>query len=802
MIKFEIDGKELEVQPGTTIIEAADNAGISIPRFCYHKKLSIAANCRMCLVEVEKAPKPMPACATPVAEGMNVKTQSSKALMAQRSVMEFLLINHPLDCPICDQGGECELQDVSMGYGEGVSEFNQGKRSVKDENIGPLIATGMTRCIHCTRCVRFGEEVAGIKELGMLGRGEESEIRTFINNSVDSEMSGNMIDVCPVGALTSKPYRFSARTWELQQYPTIAAHDPVGSHTYVHSVRNKVKRVVPRENEEINEVWLSDRDRFSYEAVHHSEKLQYPLARINGKLRRVDWEQALTLAAQYISEQVETNPRDLISLISPSSTTEEGYILQKILRNLGSNNIESRLKVAHDFDLGLSGGKLADIELADNILLVGATLRKSIPMLNHRVRKAVINGAVVNTLNPFGFDFNYDVALEDIVEPQHMLRELAAVVKQVYIQKQENIPHSLEKVSVSGLAQNIAESLSNGKNPVIIMGDIAVEHPDREELYKLIVTLKNLLGCISVVTSKGANSQGLILAGAVPHRQAAGYLVSKPGDDVKSAFERANGVGTYILFNVEPEYDCINGIQAIKKLNNAKKVIVLSTFTSDSVNSYADVVLPIASTIETSGTFVNIEHKWQSFAAACGQAKDSEVRPGWRVLCALAKLLELNADEFNFESSTVIKQEVFGLSVNSDRNKCEDVDSTTELTLSLSSKLKNHENWDDAIIATVITEQNCYSVDNFVRRAESLQQTTDAKMIHAIFVSSNLADKLSLKNRANITVASMDDLTNGLELLAIVDSKLPDNHVYLSSGSQKTISITKPYGQVVLTSNS
>jgi NADH-quinone oxidoreductase subunit G len=375
MIKLEIDGKQLEVKPGTMIIEAADNAAIPIPRFCYHKKLSIAANCRMCLVEVVKAPKPLPACATPVTEGMVVHTKSAVALMAQRSVMEFLLINHPLDCPVCDQGGECELQDLSMGYGKDISRFNRGKRSVKDENIGPLIATGMTRCIHCTRCVRFGEEIAGFKELGAVNRGEHLEIRSFLNSSIDSELSGNMIDVCPVGALTSKPYRFSARTWELQQRPSIAPHDCVGSNINVHSLRNNIKRVVPCENELINEVWLSDRDRFSYEGLNHAEKLLHPMVRENGVLVQSSWEKALNCAAEYIKAQVDLNPNDLITLLSPSSTVEEGYLLQKITRELGSDNVDFRLKNNNNLADLFSDNiavKLADLEQADSFLIFGA----------------------------------------------------------------------------------------------------------------------------------------------------------------------------------------------------------------------------------------------------------------------------------------------------------------------------------------------------------------------------------------------------------------------------------------------
>jgi NADH-quinone oxidoreductase subunit G len=807
MIKLNIDGKQLEVEHGSSIIEAADQAGIDIPRFCYHKKLSIAANCRMCLIEVTGAPKPMPACATPVAEGMQVKTKSPVALMAQRAVMEFLLINHPLDCPICDQGGECELQDVSMGYGAGVSQYNQSKRSVKDENIGPLIATGMTRCIHCTRCVRFGDEIAGIKELGALGRGEDTEIRTFLNNSVDSELSGNMIDVCPVGALTSKPYRFSARSWELQQLPSIAIHDAIGSNIYVHSLRNKVKRVVPRENEEINEVWLSDRDRFSYEALNHADRLLKPLCRINGTLKEVDWEEALVHLVTAINQQVAIDANNLLALLSPNSTVEEGYLLQKLLRNLGSNSIDYRLRNVNNFNMSMHNIKIVDIENCDHVLLIGAGPRKSMPMLNHRIRKAYKNKAKIYAINPVAYNWNYSLNLEQIVSSDNFVMECVAVLKQLYIINNKELPNWLAQIQISDAVKQIAESLNESKRPVLVFGSLAVNHPHSQLLYSVLKSIISLIDGASIVYSDGANANGLTLAGALPYRQISGNNSAKLGHTVDSAFDIPDGDGTYILFNIDPEFDCKDGLKALDKLKRARHVICITPYINNNMNSYADIVLPLAPFTETSGTLVNIEGKIQSFVASVANI-DSQARPGWKILCALANLLDINKKEFTYQSSLEVKEAALG-SKNTDRLHIEvsehaalmqNLEQCFEIYVSGNNKLDNINTRlsSDSVMATLITEPNCYRIDNIVRRATSLQQTNDAKNGEYIFISSNLAEKLRIKNDDQIELSHPENSRLIARQKVIIDPKLPDNTTYMTTGYEHTLGMDQPYMQIVL----
>ena len=436
LVNIEINGKRCKAKPGSMIIEVADEAGILIPRFCYHKKLSVAANCRMCLVEVEKAPKPMPACATPVMDGMIVSTKSPYAVQAQKSVMEFLLINHPLDCPICDQGGECELQDVAMGYGRDLSRFNERKRVIKDKNLGSLIATDMTRCIHCTRCVRFGDEIAGLPELGSTGRGEDLQIGTFIERNLDSELSGNVIDVCPVGALTSKPFRFRARAWEITQRDSVSPHDGVGSNLHVHIKDGKVVRVVPRENDAINEAWISDRDRFSYEGLYSDERLSAPQLKQDGQWLEVDWETALGAAAQGLRQILDAHGAEqLAALCSPSATVEEAYLLQKLMRSLGSGNVDHRLRQCDDNDRSETplapwlGQSLISLEASDVTLLVGCDARREQPMVNHRLRKSVLAGGSVLALNPVDFEFNYALAATIVSSPAEMVKELAGVAK-------------------------------------------------------------------------------------------------------------------------------------------------------------------------------------------------------------------------------------------------------------------------------------------------------------------------------------------------------------------------------------
>src|SRR6478609_2735306 len=396
-VNIEIDGNVIAVPANSTVIEAANRLGIYIPHFCYHKKLSIAANCRMCLVQVEKAPKPLPACATPVAEGMKVQTHSAAAIGAQKGVMEFLLINHPLDCPICDQGGECQLQDLAVGYGASNSRYEEEKRVVLHKDVGPLISME-----EMTRCVRFGQEVAGVMELGMIHRGEHSEITTVLGDTVDSEVSGNMIDLCPVGALTSKPFRYSARNWELSRRKSVAPHDSSGANLIVQVKSNRVMRVLPLENEAVNECWLADRDRFSYEALNSDERLTAPMLKQGGEWKQVNWQTALEYVANGL-KQIKTDhgARSIGALVSPHSTVEELFLAGKLVRGLGSENIDYRLRNAQFAEregvrwLGTSIASLSELQ---RVLVVGSNLRKDHPLFAQRIRQSVRKGGALSAL--------------------------------------------------------------------------------------------------------------------------------------------------------------------------------------------------------------------------------------------------------------------------------------------------------------------------------------------------------------------------------------------------------------------
>ena len=514
---IEVDGQQLEARPGQMLIEVTDAAGISVPRFCYHKHLSVAANCRMCLVEVERAPKPLPACATPVMDGMKVFTRSPLAREAQKGTMEFLLINHPLDCPICDQGGECELQDVAMGYGGDVSRFTERKRVVRDEDIGSLIATDMTRCIHCTRCVRFGGEIAGLRELGATGRGEHMRIGLYIEHAVASELSGNVIDLCPVGALTAKPSAYQARSWELSEYDGVAPHDGLGSNLHLHVRRNRLMRVVPRENEGVNQTWISDRDRFSYQGLYSDDRLQRPMLRENGKLREADWQEALMAAARALKDA----PGSRIgALISPSATLEEHYLATRLLRGLGSNNIDHRLRQgdfrgdAADPALPWLGQRIADLSTNQATLLVGSWLRKDQPMLNHRVRQSKIDGAQVMAINPVAYDFNYELDVDIVCVPSAMTTELAGVAAALGA---DTLGIS---VAPDPAHSAIAESLKNAAQGTVLLGNAALMHPDFSLLRALTAGIAAAAGVTLGFVGSGSNDCGAWMAGAVPHREA------------------------------------------------------------------------------------------------------------------------------------------------------------------------------------------------------------------------------------------------------------------------------------------
>ncbi|MGD8583591.1 MAG: NADH-quinone oxidoreductase subunit NuoG, partial [Gammaproteobacteria bacterium] len=601
-VTITVDGQELQAPKGAMLIEVTDKANIKIPRFCYHEKLAVAANCRMCLVEVEKAPKPLPACATPVMDGMVVYTRSDYAREAQKSVMEFLLINHPLDCPICDQGGECELQDVAMGYGQDVSEYVEGKRVVFDKNIGPLIATELTRCIHCTRCVRFGREIAGIRELGMTGRGEYALISTFLEKSVDSEMSGNVIDICPVGALTAKPSRFAARAWELVQHPAVAPHDCIGSNIYVHTLRGDVIRVVPRDNEAVNEVWISDRDRFSYEGLESDDRLTSPMIRADGEWVEADWNEALQIAAAEIRRALEVSNDDendnseavnpssrLAALVSPSSTLEEMYLLQKIMRSLGSGSIDHRLRQCDFSDQDYApvipwlGQDIENLENIDAALLIGSNPRKEQPIANHRLRKAVVNNnAQVSFINARAFECNYPVANNIAIAQQQLPHELAAIAAAAFTATGASVPSHISAVvskAVPGEQHRIiVQQLQQGENSTVLLGNQAAMHPAFAALRALAEAIAAQTDSVFGYLSDGANSAGAWLAGAVPHRGPCNDAEAVKGMGI--AEWGNSSPASAILVNVEPEHDVAQSQQVTKALNSASSVIAVTAFKS------------------------------------------------------------------------------------------------------------------------------------------------------------------------------------------------------------------------------
>lgn len=787
LVDIEIDGEKLQVEPGSMIIEAADKVGIKIPRFCYHKKLSVAANCRMCLVEVEKSRKPMPACATPVTPGMVVHTQSKEALVAQRAVMEFLLINHPLDCPICDQGGECELQDVAMGYGNSVSRFTEGKRAVEDKDIGSLIETEMTRCIHCTRCVRFGEEVAGLRELGATGRGEHVEIGTYIEKSLVSELSGNVIDLCPVGALTAKPSRYQARAWEMEQAATIAPHDCVGSNIFVHRLRDKALRVVPRDNESVNECWISDRDRFSYEGLYHQDRITSPQIKQDGQWKTVDWKTALTFAVEGLQKVIDNHTASQLGAIaSPNATTEELFLLQKLMRSLGSQNVDHRL---HQIDF--SDQKTAPsyyglpiaieaIEKQQQILLVGSDLQREQPILGHRVRKAFLNGASVSVINPMAFDFNFDLNQQIVISPRQLVRQLASVVKAAMVQTNissfAGLQSLLSAVDVTAQHEAIAKELLSSGDKLILLGALALNHSQASQLKALAEVLAEVTGATCGYLTEGANATGAWLAGALPHRTHASMAANKPGLDCQQQWQ--NQLKAYLLMNVEPELDCANGGQAHDALNNAEFVVSLSPFKSETMEQYANVILPICPFTETSGTFVNIEGRWQSFTAATSPL--GEARPAWKVLRVLGNLF--HADGFDYTSSQEVLNELKPLADNISPSKSQTESLPSKLDLNADESLARISVWP------------VYGIDNLVRRAAALQASGTATKAE-IQLSSETAKQLQLHDAEQVQVKQ-----NGTEvtLPLSINDNVPQHCVHIPAGFETTMRLGVAESDVTL----
>ena len=639
MINLEIDGKPVQVSPGSTVMDAAHKLGIYVPHFCYHKKLSIAANCRMCLVQVEKAPKPLPACATPVAEGMKAYTHSEMAVNAQKAVMEFLLINHPLDCPICDQGGECQLQDLAVGYGPSGSRYQEAKRVVFHKEIGPLVsAEEMARCIQCTRCVRFGQEIAGVMELGMIGRGEHSEIVAFVGRTVDSELSGNMIDVCPVGALTSKPFRYAARTWELSRRKSVSPHDALGSNLIVQVKNDRVMRVLPLENEAVNECWISDKDRFSYEALASEERLTAPMIRRDGEWASVDWKTALEFVATGLREAAARHGGAALgTLVSPHSTLEEMALAARVTRALGSDNVDFRLRQSdfrgdgHGAGIPWLGLPIAEISALQRVLVVGSFLRKDHPLIAQRLRQAAKKGAAVSLLHSVADDPLLPIAHSCVVAPSLLPRALAEIVVAAARDAGSAVPAELDGIEPSATAGAIAASLAGGERKAILLGNQAEQHPDASQLLALAQILSGLTGATLGCLGEAANSVGGHVAGALP--QAGGLDALGMLADPRRA---------YLLLHAEPALDCANPVAARTALEQADFVAVLSSFKHGS--EYADVLLPVSPFTETAGTFVNCEGRVQRFNGVVKPLGDA--RPAWKVLRVLGSLLGLPGFEF------------------------------------------------------------------------------------------------------------------------------------------------------------
>ena len=778
MVEIELDGQKVEVPEGSMVMHAAEKAGTYIPHFCYHKKLSIAANCRMCLVDVEKAPKPLPACATPVTQGMIVRTKSEKAIKAQQGVMEFLLINHPLDCPICDQGGECQLQDLAVGYGAGSSRYSEEKRVVFHKNVGPLISMEeMSRCIHCTRCVRFGQEISGVMELGMAHRGEHSEIQTFVGRTVDSELSGNMIDICPVGALTSKPFRYSARTWELSRRKSVSPHDSTGANLIVQVKNNEVLRVVPLENEAVNECWIADRDRFSYEALNSDERLTTPMLKQGGEWKPVDWTTALEYVANGLKQiKTEKGGASIAALGSEHSTVEELHLLAQLVRGLGSENIDTRLHVV-DPALRAGEGKafwlgtsIASLSALDRAFVVGSSLRKDHPLFAQRLRQAARRGAQIVALGGSVEDWKMTVASTLVAAPSAWANELANVAAAIAAAKGVSAPAQAGQGQATDAAKAIADALLSGERKAVLLGNAAIQHPQAATLLSLANWIGEQTGASVGVLSAAANTVGAQLVKA------------QPGQGGRSAAQLLNDqpAKALLLLNTDPVLDGPNAAAAAKAVNAAEMVVVLSPFKTGPVVEFADVLLPTAPFTETSGSFVNAEGRLQSFV---GVAKArGETRPGWKILRVLGNLLGLQG--FEFDSSEQVRAAALGSE------------------LDLTNRLSNGVSAQSAAAAPVqglerLTTVPIYATDALVRRATSLQLTRDGRDAAIASLPQALWTSLGLSEKGAQVRVSQDG--GEAVLAAQLDASLPANVVRIPAGIPETAALGAFTGAIAVT---
>ncbi|TBO34036.1 NADH-quinone oxidoreductase subunit G [Aquabacterium lacunae] len=766
MVEIEIDGRKVQAQEGSMLIRAAEENGTFIPHFCYHKKLSVAANCRMCLVDIEKAPKPMPACATPVTQGMIVRTKSDKAVKAQQSVMEFLLINHPLDCPICDQGGECQLQDLAVGYGGSKSRYNEEKRVVFPKDVGPLISMEeMSRCIQCTRCVRFGQEIAGVMELGMSNRGEHSEIETFVGRSINSELSGNMIDICPVGALTSKPFRYSARTWELSRRKSVSPHDSTGANLIVQVKNGQVLRVVPLENESVNECWIADRDRFSYEALNSDQRLTQPMIKQGGQWREVDWTTALEYVANGLKGvKAEHGAGAIGALATAHSTVEELFLLGELMRGLGSDNIDTRLRHT-EFAAGQGaqwlGMPIADLSTLESALVVGSFLRKDHPLFASRLRQAAKKGCSISAIGATTDDWLMPVAQRVTVAPSAWVQALADVASAIAAQLNVAAPAA---GNATDAAQAIAASLLSGERKAVLLGNAAVQHPQASSLLALAQWIAQTTGAKFGVFGEAANTVGAQLVGAQPRTGGlnAGQMLN--GKALKAA----------VLFHAEPEFDAANPSAARAAVDAAEMVVSLSAFKT-AATDYADVLLPIAPFSETSGTFVNAEGRVQSFHGVVKPL--GETRPGWKVLRVLGTMLGIPG--FEYDTSEQVKARALGdLATVPAR-----LSNATSAPITVSASTGGLER---------IADVPVYSADALVRRSPALQATADAAAPVASLPQALWAE-LGLSDGASVKV-SQDGASAVLP--AVLDASLPANVVRVPAGHAATATLGAAFGAV------
>ena len=768
MVEIELDGKTVEVPQGSMVMHAANKLGTYVPHFCYHKKLSIAANCRMCLVEVEKAPKPLPACATPVTQGMKVFTHSAKAVEAQRSVMEFLLINHPLDCPICDQGGECQLQDLAVGYGKSNSRYEEEKRVIFHKNVGPLISMQeMSRCIHCTRCVRFGQEVAGVMELGMINRGEHSEITTFVGQTVDSELSGNMIDLCPVGALTSKPFRYAARTWELGRKRSVSPHDSLGANTTVQTKANKVMRVVALENEAINECWISDRDRFAYEGLNSADRITMPMVKQGGQWLETDWQSALDYVAHSLKTiSAESGAESVGALAHPISSTEELHLLQKIVRGLGSSQIDTRLhqpnvkNAASAPWLGMPIAKLSDL---DRALIIGSFLRKDQPIIAARIRTASKRGLQVMRVDAGGDDWLIPVTAMTAA-PSAWLNSLSEVALAVAKAKSVSVPAGTPNVPISVEAQKMADKLLSGSSAAVLLGSAAISHPNASDLHVLAQFIAENTGATLGFLPVGGNAVGASLVNA----NGAGI------ESVLSGDRRA-----LILMNIEPDADLPNPIQARAALAKANTVIALSAYQSADLLELADVILPISTFTETVSTFVNAEGRVQTIQPAIKPLGDS--RPGWKVLRVLGGLIGLDGFLFN------MPEEVLGEALS--ENYCAKLNNLPGANSLSNGNLAQQSGLER------VSDISIYSGDQIVRRSPALQLTRDAKRGNQVGLGKKLFSELGLSEGDLVSVTQGAQSVN---MPATLEENLAPGAVRISAGTMASAKLGPMFGSVTV----